>query len=124
MQARLPAGHSSLGTLDMEEAQLAIGRQQFAAARDRLLHALSIFDAAPAWNPNRVRSLALLARVELQLGDASSAGKDAAQAVAQARSALGGFARSAWLGEALLAQGVVQNAEATRSPQPPHCAKR
>ncbi len=33
MQARLPAGHSSLGTLEMEEAELAIGRQQNRAAR-------------------------------------------------------------------------------------------
>jgi len=111
LQATLPARHGARGTLEMEEAELALGRRQLAPARDHLQLALSIFDDATAWNPNRVRALALLARVELQLGDTPSAARHADQAVAQARAALGGFAHSAWLGEALLVQGVVQNAE-------------
>ena len=115
MQASLPAGHPSLGTLEMEEARLALRRQQFGAARDHLQRALLIFDAAPGWNPNGVRTLALLARVELQLGDTPSARKHAEQAVARARASLGGFDHSAWLGEALLAQGVVQTAQGTKT---------
>ena len=111
MQATLPAGHATLGTLETEEAQLELGRHQPAAARDHLRRALSIFGAAVQKNPNRLRALTLLALADLQLGDGAAAREHAAQAVAQARTALAGFPSSAWLGQALLAQGTVQKAQ-------------
>ena len=111
LQATLPAGHATLGTLETEEAQLALGRRQPAIARDHLRRALSIFDAATEKNPNRLRALALLPLADLQLGDGPAASEHATQAVAQARAALAGFASSAWLGNALLAQGTVQKTQ-------------
>jgi serine/threonine-protein kinase len=110
LQATLPAQHGTLGTLDMEEARLALARHDLATARDRLLRALSIFEARKEWNPNRVRTMSLLARTELLRGDKAAAAEYASGAVAQARAALGGFAQSAWLGDALLAQAEVQHA--------------
>jgi eukaryotic-like serine/threonine-protein kinase len=110
MQTTVPPGHTMFGTLEMEEAQLALARHEWAAARRHLLQALSIFDAGKEWNPNRLRTLTLLARTELQLGGNTAAAGYAAQAVARARAALGGFAQSAWLGEALLAQAEIQTA--------------
>ena len=115
MQATLPARHPMLGTLEMEEAQLALARRQPTAAREHLRQGLSIFDAGKEWNPNRLRTLTLLARAELQLGNQAAASDDAAQAVAQARATLGGFAQSAWLGEALLVQAEVENAEGDKA---------
>ena len=115
LQAALPAGHATLGTLETEEAQLALGRQQPAMARDHLRRALSIFDAATEKNPNRLRAITLLALADLQLGDSLAASEHATQAVAQARAALAGFANSAWLGNALLAQGRVQQARGDKA---------
>jgi serine/threonine-protein kinase len=115
MQTTAPPGHTTFGTLEMEEARLALARHDAATARAHLRRALSIFDAGKEWNPNRLRTLSLLARTELQLGDKSAAAGYAAQAVAQARAGLGGFARSAWLGDALLAEAEVQNAEGNKA---------
>jgi serine/threonine-protein kinase len=115
MQATLPAQHASLGTLAMEEARLALARHEPVAAREHLRQAMSIFEAGKAWNPNQLRTLTLLARTELQLGEGAAAAEYASQAVAQARAALGGFAQSAWLGEALLAQAEVQSAAGNKA---------
>ena len=110
LQATLPPQHTMLGTLGMEEAGLSLARHDLPTARERLLRASSIFEARTEWNPNRLRTLTLLARTELQLDDKTAAAEHASRAVAQARAALGGFAQSAWLGEALLAEAEVQNA--------------
>jgi hypothetical protein len=115
MEATLPPRQTMMGTLAMEEAQLSLARHDPSLARDQLRQALSIFEAGEGWNPNRLRTLGLLARVELQLGDKTAAAEVAAQAVAQSRAALGGFAQSAWLGDALLAQAEVQNAEGNKA---------
>jgi hypothetical protein len=94
----------------MEEARLALARHDLTTAREHLLRALSIFEARKEWNPNRLRTMSLLARTELQLGDRAAAADVAIRAVALARAALGGFAQSAWLGDTLLAQAEVQYA--------------
>lgn len=106
----LPTGHSTLGTLEMEEGQLALARDQPDAALEHLRLALSIFDGAVEKNPNRMRTLALLAETEARKGDTTAAASHSAQAVDQARSALAGFHQSAWLGHALLAESRVQEA--------------
>jgi len=110
LEATLPPQHGTLGTLHMEEARLALARHDLTTAREHLLRALSIFEARKEWNPNRLRTMSLLARTELQLGDRAAAADVAIRAVALARAALGGFAQSAWLGDTLLAQAEVQYA--------------
>ncbi|MDQ2733463.1 MAG: hypothetical protein M3Y55_00410 [Pseudomonadota bacterium] len=115
LQATLPPGHPALGTLETEEAQLELDRHRPAAAREHLRRALSIFDAAVEKNPNRLRARTLLALADLQLDDGPAARDDAKQAVAQARAALAGFATSAWLGQALVAEGTAQRAQGDRA---------
>ena len=112
--AALPPGHSLLGSLGMLEAQLALAKSEPEAARDRLREAAAIFAKARDRNPNRLRVATLQAVTETALGHADEALRLAASAVAQARSALSGFAASGWLGEALLAQGQAQAAAGHR----------
>ena len=111
----LPQGHSTFGTLEMEEARLALALRQPAEARAHLQQALSIFRRNKEWNPNQLRTMSLLVRSELQLGDKTSAEAHAAQAVTEARATLGGFAHSAWLGEALLAQAEAHDASGDKA---------
>jgi serine/threonine protein kinase len=106
----LPPGHSNYGAIEIAAAQLALARGRPDAARDGLRRADAIFAAAPEKSPLRVRALALLARTELQLGDAAAAARAADAALAEARAAAAGFVHSAWLGEALAALGRVQQA--------------
>jgi tetratricopeptide (TPR) repeat protein len=106
----LPAGHSTLGTLEMTQAQLALTLGDLAAAHNGLQLAVRLFQTASAKSPIGIRALTLLARTEQQLGDLDAAEAHAALAVAQAREALAGFAHSEWLGSALVAQGLVQQA--------------
>ena len=113
--ADFPPRHPVIGALEMDEAELALGRGEAADAREHLLRALSIFDAAKEWNPNRLRTLTLLAQAELELGDGASAARHATEAVAQGRARLAGFVHSAWLGEALLAQARVQRAQGDKA---------
>jgi tetratricopeptide (TPR) repeat protein len=115
MEATLPRGHAMLGTLEMEEAGLALDRHQPSAAREHLQRGLSIFEAAKEWNPNRLRTLTWLALAELELGDLAAATGHADQAVAQSRATLGGFVHSAWLGEALVVQAQVRRARGDAS---------
>jgi serine/threonine-protein kinase len=110
LTAMLPAGHSTFGTLEVGDAQLALARGDLPRARAALRRAVAIFDAAKDRNRQIIRALGLLARTEQQLGDLDAAERHAAQAVAQARAALAGFAHSEWLGSALVAQGLVQRA--------------
>jgi tetratricopeptide (TPR) repeat protein len=111
----LPAAHPSFGALALAEAQLSLLRAEPAQAREQLQRALAIFDAAPEKNPLAIRALALLARTDMQLGDAAAATTHAAQAEARARAAASGFAGTEWLGDALLARSVVERARGERA---------
>ena len=106
----LPAGESLLGTLETSEAQLALARENRAQARLKLERAVAIFEHASDKNPNGIRALTLLARTEAQLGEIELASAHAAQALQRAREAMAGFSHSSWLGGALVAQGMVQQA--------------
>jgi len=108
---QLPPGHSFFGTLETEAATLAWLQQNPAAARDHAQRALEIFGAAKDWNPNAIRSLTLLAEVELKLGDKAAAAAEAAEALSRSRQALHGFATSAWMGRAQLVQSEVYEAQ-------------
>ncbi|HUE12081.1 MAG TPA: serine/threonine-protein kinase [Steroidobacteraceae bacterium] len=108
---QLPPGHSVFGTLETEAATLAWLQQNPAAARDHAQRALEIFEAAKDWNPNVIRSLTLLAEAQLKLGDKAGAAAKAADALSRSRQALHGFATSAWIGRAQLAQAEVYQAQ-------------
>jgi tetratricopeptide (TPR) repeat protein len=101
---------STFGTLDMYAAQLALESHDPAAARERLQNALKVFAAAPDFNPNTLRALALLTEVDLGFGDVASAQHHSAELLAKAREALHGFATSAWIGRAQLVQAEVLQA--------------
>jgi tetratricopeptide (TPR) repeat protein len=99
------------GRLEVAHAQLALARGDLPRAHGALKQAVTIFEGASDLNPsNGVRALTLLARTELQLGDIGTARAHAMQAVAQAQQALNGFDHSQWLGGALVAQGLVEQA--------------
>ena len=104
----LPAGHTTLGTLETTSAQLALARSDPRQARAALNRAVDIFGTARETNLIGIRALTLLARTELQLGDLDAAEAHARRAETQARQALAGFVHSEWLGSALVAQGMVQ----------------
>jgi serine/threonine protein kinase len=110
LRKQLPPGHSTLGTLETEEAQLAIARGDFRTAKSHLRQALQIFASAGERNPNELRALALQTEVDLSLGDVAAAAEHSDLAVAKSRAALGGFSSSAWLGRALLVQSKVLRA--------------
>ena len=106
----LPPQHPSFANLDITVGDLALARGDLAQAQAALLRALTVYDKAPGLQPMRTRAAALLARTELALGHPDVAAARAAEAVAQARAFAKGFAHSQWLGNALLAQAVVQQA--------------
>jgi serine/threonine-protein kinase len=106
----LPPGHAMWGTLELAQAQLELARGDLPRAHAALKHAVTVFEAASEVNRNRIRALTLLARTELQLGDIATAHAHAAQAVTLAEEALSGFEHSEWLGSALVARGLVQQA--------------
>jgi tetratricopeptide (TPR) repeat protein len=111
LHKQLPPGHATLGTHEIEEAQLAVARSETDVAQDHLRKALEIFGAASQRNPNEVRALAMQTELDLSLGHTSAADEHASQAVAKARTSLGGFSSSVWLGRALLVQGEVLRAQ-------------
>jgi tetratricopeptide (TPR) repeat protein len=107
----LPPGHSMFGTLEMAQAELALALGDPPRAQGELKQAVAIFDAASEVNLLVIRALTLLARTELQLGEIVAAQVDATRAVERAREALSGFEHSEWLGSALVARGLVQQAQ-------------
>ena len=115
LRAALPANHSMLATLELAGARLTLARRDLRTAREQLQHCVERFDKAGETSPMRIRALALLARTEQQLGDAASASQHAQAAVAQGREAARGLAGSAWLGDALLAMGVVRRMQGDES---------
>ncbi|MEO8836919.1 MAG: hypothetical protein ABI364_09290, partial [Caldimonas sp.] len=106
----LPAGHPTLGLVEVLAARVSIARGQPSAAREQLQRALAILDAAKDKPPQRVAARALLARLDAEAGDAANASANAAQAVAEARVVSRGFASTEWLGAALVAQAIVLRA--------------
>jgi serine/threonine-protein kinase len=107
----LPAGHARFGAWELASARLALARGDAERARVALREALVIFTTARDRGPFHIKALALLARTELQLGERAAAHAHAHDAVARARALMLGFDHSAWLGDALLVQGLVQNAQ-------------
>lgn len=110
LTALLPATHVAFGNVALARARVATSLDDLAQARALLLEAVAIFDAAREPNRAEIRALALLARIELQLHDVDGAEAHAARAVAQAGEALAGFDHSEWMGSALVARGLVQQA--------------
>ena len=104
----LPADHPRFANLKIAQAQLALAHADTARARTLLKHAVAIFDAAADKSSVGIRALSILARTEHQLGDIDSAEANAERAVTQARDAMAGFEHSQWLGDALVALGLVQ----------------
>jgi len=111
LAATLPPKHAMFGALELAGARLSLREQQPDAARERLQRALALFDAAPNKSSLRIEALALLAREEARLGNASEAARHATLAVTQAREAAEGLAASQWLGIALVAQGLAERAQ-------------
>jgi eukaryotic-like serine/threonine-protein kinase len=111
LRATLPAGHASFGALELAGAQLSIAQSRPMQAREQLLRAIAIFDAASEKSPLRIRALALLARTEQGLGDAAGAAAHSALAVSRAREQSRDFAATGWLADALLAQAQVLHAQ-------------
>ena len=114
LQAALPAGHSTLGIVELLAARLSQAQRQPALAREQAARAVAIFDAASDKNPLRIRALTLLARSEQAVGDPGAAAEHATAAVTQARGVSKGLAATEWLGDALLTQAIVQQAPTTR----------
>lgn len=107
---QLPPTSSTFGTMDMYAAQLALDGHDPGAAREHLQSALKIFASASEFNPNTLRTLALLTEVELSLGDTATAQRHSAELTAKAQEALHGFSTSAWMGCAQLVQAEVLQA--------------
>jgi hypothetical protein len=107
--------HPRIATLEVAQAQLAMARGELPAAAASLQKATEILAAAGDNNQTAIRAWTLLARVELDLfelgrGELPTARVHAAKAVALGRAAMAGFAHSAWLGYALLVEGMTQRA--------------
>jgi len=105
-----PSDGALTATVDFMAATLALQRHAPDEARALLLHALDQGQAITEWNPLRTRTLVLLARAEHERGDAAAAAARASEAVASAREFALDLPACGWLGEALLAQAVVQHA--------------
>jgi tetratricopeptide (TPR) repeat protein len=111
LKAFLPPGHPSLIVPDITYARMAFAQGRPDLAKPRLQQALASYGPAEPGNPERVRALTLLARTELALGDTAAARRDADHAVVAARAVSAGFEHTAWLGDALLAQGATLRAQ-------------
>jgi serine/threonine-protein kinase len=114
MAKSLPAGNSRFAILEMANARLELARGNPARARALLEQALAILTAANEHGQYLIKTLALLAHTELQLSESVKARAHAVDAVSQAHTLMQGFEHSAWLGEALLTLGLVQQAEGNR----------
>jgi eukaryotic-like serine/threonine-protein kinase len=111
LKTMLPAGHGIFGVLQVDAARLEMAKGSPGEARAFLQQALTIFSANSDPRPSVVLALSLLARCEQQLGNDAAARSAAEQAVSVARQLHTGFAHTAWIGSAMLAQAVVLNAQ-------------
>jgi tetratricopeptide (TPR) repeat protein len=112
----LSPGDGRFGALELAAAQLDLAQRAPGHAREHLLRAIVLFDAARPSQPQRITALTELSRLELQAGDVAGAAGHAALALAQARELSHGFAHSGWVGVALLAQARVQQAQGQAAP--------
>jgi tetratricopeptide (TPR) repeat protein len=101
---------SHFATLEMRLGQSAMAQGEFQIAGTHLRRALAIYEKIPGSGPNTVQTQTLLSRVELRLGQRESALHYAILAVNGARGARSGYAHTAWLGGALTALGLAQQA--------------
>ena len=106
---RTKQGGTAMASLQVQRAELALARADPREASRLLTLAVAAY-GSPETNVNGINPLILLARAEQQLGDLASARRHAEQALAGARKAMTGFEHSRWLGSALVAQGLVQQA--------------
>ncbi len=106
---RTKQGGTAMASLQVQRAELALARADPREASRLLTLAVAAY-GSPETNANGINPLILLARAEQQLGDLASARRHAEQALAGARKAMTGFEHSRWLGSALVAQGLVQQA--------------
>jgi ATP/maltotriose-dependent transcriptional regulator MalT len=97
--------------VDALAAQVALAREQPAQARSRVRAALDRFPPGQPPQAMQVRLLALLARAELRLGETASAQSHAEQALNDARLAAGEISYTEGHGLALLAMGLVRQAQ-------------
>ena len=111
MAAFLPPHDAGFAILDAVRGQFAYEQRRYPQALAALQKSLATFDEAGPPQARAIRVRALLARAELALGNAEAAVAPAAAAVAQARALDTGLAHSSILGEALLAHGLVQQAQ-------------
>ena len=107
----VPAGHPQFAELEWVSAELELARGNLAQARSALYRALDICTAAGETGRLSIRVLTLLARTELRQGDAGMAEGHAELALTRARELTRGFEHNAWLGRALVARGLVQQAQ-------------
>jgi serine/threonine protein kinase len=107
----LPAGHGTFGVLELDAARLEMAKGSPSEARLHLQHALTTFSANSDPRPSVVVALTFLARCEQQLGDDAAARRAADQALSVAQRLRTGFAHTAWIGSAMLAQAIVLNAQ-------------
>ncbi len=113
----LSRGDWRFAALELAAAQLDIAQRAPERARAHLRTAITLFDAAPPPSqPQRITALTELSRLALEGGDVAAAAEHAASALAQARELSRGFAHSAWIGVALLAQARVQQAQGQTAP--------
>jgi eukaryotic-like serine/threonine-protein kinase len=111
LNTMLPAGHGTFGVIEVDVARLEMARGSPSEARVHLQHALTTFSANSDPRPSVVIALTLLARCEQQLGDDAAARRAADQAVSVAQRLRTGFAHTAWIGSAMLAQAIVLDAQ-------------
>jgi eukaryotic-like serine/threonine-protein kinase len=104
----MPAGSTAIASVEIQQAELALTKDDPREAARLLTHALGAYGATPETNMNGIQALLLLARAEQRLGDLPSAQRHAEQALAGARKAATGFEHSRWVGSALVVQGLVQ----------------
>ncbi|HEY4959027.1 MAG TPA: hypothetical protein VII31_14540, partial [Caldimonas sp.] len=114
LQAKVAPGNVRFGTLEIQEARLALAERRPVAAADHFRNAEAILAKAQETHPNRLRAVSGLARALAQAGDLPAARVEAERAVAAARGRLGGFQTSLYLGEALLVLGEVASAQDDR----------
>jgi len=111
MRRVIPAGRTATAVPPLTRAQALWAAGEAAAARVPLQQAMNIYEAAKERDPTEVRALALMARVQHQLGQPDAARAMAQRAVAAAREHGRGFAHTDFLGLALAAQGEVLAAQ-------------
>ena len=119
LQTLMQPGNTMFAHLEMTVGREALAHGELEVARRAFAKSLDIFDASPRFQPARTQAAALMARTEARLGNHTAAALRADEAVNRARTLLlalqgSGLAHTSWLGQALWAQAVVQNAAGQR----------